>query len=226
MSSTWFTWIYHVGFLGAGYGTWKNGDRRHAWSAGSICVYIDLFLAEHSFDGILAKDLPCRLLTKGLLKMMFVCVFLQVIHPRSRYQALRTITHFHTFPGFFPTPFLNKLDNYLFVFGCVLFPFLHTYIYIIIQHAHNHTHTDLWNQDLRLFTYRENVIQKSHETSSTGTSADSALWFRFEAESCQADCLESGMGRVCFEPVPWLGGGFNSVGFSSRTLGKWSNLTK
>ena len=23
-----------------------------------------------------------------------------------------------------------------------------------------------------------------------------------EANSCQADCLESGMGRVCFEPEP------------------------
>ena len=101
-----------------------------------ICFWLNI----HMVDGILSKDLPGRLLRKGLLKMMFVCVFLQVIHRRPRYQALRTITHFHTFPGFFPTTFLNKIDNYcLFVFLCVLFIFLHTYIYIIIQHAKNHT---------------------------------------------------------------------------------------
>ena len=120
-----------------------------------VFIFIYFWLNTHMVHGILAKDLPCRLLRKGLLKMMFVCVFLQVIHRRTRYQALRTITHFHTFPGFFPTPFLNKIDNYLFVFVRVLFIFLHTYIYL---HNHttctqSHTHRFVESRPTVLFTY-------------------------------------------------------------------------
>ena len=49
-----------------------------------VFILIYFWLNTHMVDGILSKDLPCRLLRKGLLKMMFVCVFLQVIHLRSR----------------------------------------------------------------------------------------------------------------------------------------------
>lgn len=70
---------------------------------------------------------------------------------------------------------------------------------------HTITHTDLWNQDLRL--HIEKTPSKYHETSQpaprlTRPCDSASKTSAFEAESCQADCLESGMGRVCFEPVP------------------------
>lgn len=107
-----------------------------------------------------------------------------------------------------PPLFLNKIDNYLFVFVCVLFPFLHTYIYIIIQHAHNQTHRFVESRPT--FTYRENAIQIPRNVT-TGSSADSALWFRFKNFCLWGGELSSRLFGV------WHG----SCLFWTRTLTGW-----
>ena len=61
----------------------------------------------------------------------------------------------------------------------------------------------LHNRELRSYPQVSKHISDLH-IEKTSSKYRHKRHLRPEAESCQADCLESGMGRVCFEPAPWL----------------------